>query len=174
MRRAGMELSPSSWKEDALRLYDTCSQFKVGSWFPRQCCRDSGAGLGSSQELEGKQFQAPSSASEGRPPLVSWGMPGCLSDPSPHFWGVLPLPLCSSSAPPHCLFLTSASGEGLGDSSVLELVTDTVGFHNVGTVLVLREGHPETLHHFPFKSVRMLLLRYLGRCWGHRPVLSEA
>lgn len=173
MRRAGMELSPSFWKEDALRLYGTYSQFKVGSWFPRQCCRDSGAGLGSSQEFEGKQFQALSLASEGRPPAGVLG-DAWVSECHSLLGMSLLYSLYSSSAQPHCLFLTCASGEGLGDSSVLELVTDSVGFHNVGTVLVLREGHPETLHHLPFKSVRMLLFRCLGRRWGHRPVLSEA
>lgn len=171
MRRAGMELSPSFWKEDALRLYGTYSQFKVGSWFPRQCCGDSGAGLGSSQEKVNSFKPLPRRRRED-PPLVSWGMPGCLS--VTHFGGSLLCSFHSSSAQPHCLFLTCASGEGLGASSVLELATDTVGFHNVGTVLVLREGLPETLHHFPFKSVRMLLFRCLGRRWGHRPVLSEA
>lgn len=120
VRRAGMELSPSFLEGRSFKgLYGTYSQFKVRKLVPQTVLqRPRGAGLGSSSELKVNSFQhLPRCQREA--PLVSWGMSGCRQ-----FWVVPPCPSYSSSAQPHCLSLTCASREGLGDSSVLKLVTD--------------------------------------------------
>ena len=74
------------------------------------------------------------------PLLMSWGMLRFLLCHS--LKGVFPSLTLSTLLQPclHTSFLPcDSAGEGLGDSSVLASVTDSAGFHTVGTEFVPRD-----------------------------------